>query len=69
MAPAGTSASVLEKIQRDIKVVLSTPEMKERLAEMDLRVEASSQQEAQRRSAEDYRKWGAVAQQAKVQLD
>lgn len=69
MAPAGTSASVLEKIQRDIKVVLSTPEMKERLAEMDLRVEASSQQEAQRRSAEDYRKWGTVAQQAKVQLD
>jgi hypothetical protein len=36
---------------------------------MDLRVEANSPQEAQRRSQEDFGKWGAVVQRTGLQLD
>ncbi|WP_296558854.1 tripartite tricarboxylate transporter substrate-binding protein [Pigmentiphaga sp.] len=69
MAPSGMNAATVGRIQRDVHAALSTPEMKARLAEMDLRVEASSPQEAERRGAEDYRKWGAIAARAKLQLD
>lgn len=36
---------------------------------MDLRVEGNSPQEAQRRSQDDFAKWGAVAQRTQLQLD
>jgi hypothetical protein len=36
---------------------------------MDLRVEGYTAQEAQRRSKDDFAKWGAVAQRAQLQLD
>lgn len=69
MAPAGMNAATVDRIQRDVHAALSTPEMKARLAEMDLRVEANSPKEAERRGTEDYRKWGAIAARAKLQLD
>lgn len=69
MAPASLPMAVVEKIQRDVHAALATPAMKARLAEMDLRVEASTPREAERRSREDFAKWGVVARQAKVQLD
>lgn len=69
MAPAGMPLPVVEKIQRDVRAALDTSAMKSRLAEMDLRVEANSTAEAQRRSREDFAKWGAVALQTGVQLD
>lgn len=69
MAPAGLPAPVMEKIQREVHAALLTPAIKARLAEMDLRVEGYSLQEAQRRSQEDFVKWGAIAQQTGLQLD
>ena len=69
MAPSSLPASTVEKIQRDVRAALQAPAVKARLAEMDLRVEGYSMQEAQRRSQEDFAKWGAVAQRTQLQLD
>lgn len=69
MAPSGLAAAVAERIQRDVRVALTESRTKARLAEMDLRVEASTQQQARQRSQEDYAKWGAVAQRTGLQLD
>jgi tripartite-type tricarboxylate transporter receptor subunit TctC len=69
MAPSGLPAATVEKIQRDVRAALLAPAVKTRLAEMDLRVEGYSTQEAQRRSQEDFAKWGTVAQRTQLQLD
>ncbi len=69
MAPAGLPAAVVDKIQRDVRVALIAPQIKSRLAEMDLRVEANTPQQARQRSQEDFAKWGAVAQRTGLQLD
>lgn len=69
MAPAGMPPAVVEKVQRDVRSALNTAAMRDRLADMDLRVEATSSQEAQRRSQEDFAKWGGVAQRTGLQLD
>jgi len=69
LAPSKMPAAIVEKIQRDVRSALDTPAIKARLAEMDLRMEGNTTQEAQRRSQEDFAKWGAVAQRAKLELD
>ncbi|SDJ75821.1 tripartite tricarboxylate transporter substrate binding protein [Variovorax sp. OV700] len=69
MAPSSLPVATVEKIQRDVRAALQAPAVKARLAEMDLRVEGYSTQEAQRRSQEDFAKWGAVAQRTQLQLD
>ena len=69
MAPAALPAAVVDKIQRDVRAALVAPAMKARLAEMDLRVEASTPAQALQRSQEDFAKWGAVAQKTGLQLD
>ena len=69
MAPASLPAAVVEQIQKEVHAALTTPAMKARLAEMDLRVEANTPQEAERRGREDFAKWGVVARQTQLQLD
>lgn len=69
MAPSSLPAATVEKIQRDVRAALQAPAVKTRLAEMDLRVEGYSTQETQRRSQEDFAKWGTVAQRTQLQLD
>lgn len=69
MAPVSLPDRVAEKIQRDVRAALQTPATKARLAEMDLRVEGNSPQEAQRRGQEDFTKWGTIAQRTGLQLD
>jgi len=69
LAPSSLPAATVEKVQRDVRAALDAPAIKARLAEMDLLMEGNTAQEAQRRSQEDFAKWGAVAQRAKLQLD
>jgi len=69
LAPSSLPAATVEKIQHDVRAALDAPAIKARLAEMDLRVEGNTAQEAQRRSQDDFAKWGTVAQRAKLQLD
>ena len=69
MAPSAMPDRVVEKVQRDVRTALQAPAIKARLAEMDLRVEANSPQQAQRRSQEDFSRWGAIAQRTGLQLD
>jgi tripartite-type tricarboxylate transporter receptor subunit TctC len=69
MAPASLPDRVAEKIARDVRTALLVPATKARLAELDLRVEANTPQEAQRRSLADFMRWGAIAQRTGLQLD
>ncbi|KAF1023920.1 MAG: hypothetical protein GAK30_00287 [Paracidovorax wautersii] len=69
LAPASMPAARVDQISRDVRAAIEAPDVKARLAEIDLRVEATTPQEARRRSEQDYAKWGAVAQRAQIQLD
>ena len=69
MAPASLPASVVEQIQQEVRAALTTPAMKARLAEMDLRVEAGTPQQSEQRGREDFAKWGTVARKMQLQLD
>ncbi len=69
MAPSILPAAVVDKIQRDVRAALVIPAMRARLAEMDLRVEANTPQQARQRSQADFAKWGSVAQRTGLQLD
>lgn len=69
IAPSSLPNTTVEKIQRDVRAALDAPAIKARLAEMDLRMEGNTPQAAQRRSQEDFAKWGAVAQRTQLQLD
>ncbi|PZQ78246.1 MAG: tripartite tricarboxylate transporter substrate binding protein [Variovorax paradoxus] len=69
MAPSSLPAAIAEKIQRDVRAALTTTAMKARLADLDLRVEANTPQESEKRSRDDFAKWGAIARKTQLQLD
>ena len=69
MAPSSADAAVVGKVQQDVASLLSAPELKGRLSEMDLRVVANTPKEAEQRRGVDFAKWGTVAARAKLQLD
>lgn len=69
MAPVGLPETAVAQIQHDVRTALQAPVVRARLADMDLRVEANTPEQAQRRSKEDFAKWGDVATRANLQLD
>ena len=60
MAPAGTPAAVVEKMNRDIVAVLRSREVAEKLAEQGAEPATSTPQELSRLLGEESRKWGEL---------
>ena len=69
MAPAGTPAPIINKLNAALNKVLAAPDMKARLAERGAAVMLGSAQDYARFVDTDYARWGQVIKQAGVSTD
>ncbi len=69
MAPAGTPAPVVNKLNKEIVAVLNAPEIKERLAAMGATATGSTPDAFRSFMAAEVDKWAPVVQRAKIELD
>lgn len=67
--PRSTPAAVVQKLQREIAKALAAPDVRAKLAAVDLEVLANTPDEAARRVSTENAKWGQVAARIKLQLD
>lgn len=68
-APRGTPAAVVEKIQQDIRRVMSTPEARAKFDSLGVRPVINPPAEAEAFFASETVKWNRVIEAAKLQLD
>jgi len=69
MAPAGTPAPIINKLNAALNKVLAAPDMKARLAERGAAVMLGSPQDYAKFVDTDYARWGQVIKQAGVSTD
>ncbi|HSW16543.1 MAG TPA: tripartite tricarboxylate transporter substrate-binding protein [Ramlibacter sp.] len=69
MAPAGTPAPVVEKMNRDIVAALMSRDVSEKLAEQGAQASASSPQELTRLLSDESRKWGELVKASGIKAD
>lgn len=68
-APRGTPASVVQRLNREIVKNLALPELRARLAALDLDVVGDTPEAAAERIQADSRKWGEIAGHIGLQVD
>ncbi len=69
MAPAGTPADVVDKLNRDVNTVLRQPEIRERMAGLGMEVLPSPPAELGRVLRTEIRKWKDVARAANIKAE
>ncbi|MGH8619595.1 MAG: Bug family tripartite tricarboxylate transporter substrate binding protein [Burkholderiales bacterium] len=69
MAPAGTPAPVVQKLNAELVRILKLPDVRERMTGLGADIVAGSPQEFAAYLQEEIAKWGKVARQAGVKLD
>ncbi|TSD61106.1 tripartite tricarboxylate transporter substrate binding protein [Variovorax sp. KBS0712] len=67
--PRATPPAVVARLQAEVAKALAAPELRERLASMDLEVVANTPEEAARRLRAEHQRWGQVAARVQLQLD
>ncbi len=67
--PRGTPPAVVRRLQSEVARALAAPEVRERLATMDLAPVLNTPEEAAARVAAERARWGQVAARIKLQLD
>ncbi|PBI85137.1 Tripartite tricarboxylate transporter family receptor [Variovorax boronicumulans] len=67
--PRATPPAVVSRLQAEVAKALAAPELRERLATMDLEVVANTPEEAARRLRAEHQRWGQVAARVQLQLD
>jgi tripartite-type tricarboxylate transporter receptor subunit TctC len=67
--PRATPDAVVNKLQAEIAKAMAAPEVRERLATLDLTPLANKPEEAARRLRVENQRWGEVAARIKLQLD
>jgi len=65
-APRGTPADVIELLNKTIREIVATPEVKQRYAELGIEAKASTPDELRARLAGDIGKWAAVIERAGI---
>jgi len=65
-APRGTPADVIELLNKTIREIVATPEVKQRYAELGIEAKASTPEELRARLAADIGKWAAVIERAGI---
>lgn len=68
MAPAGTPPAILERINRDVNRVLTSPAVRENLMSEGAEPAGGSVEDARKSIAEGERKWGQLVEQLNIQL-
>jgi tripartite-type tricarboxylate transporter receptor subunit TctC len=69
MAPAGTPAPVVQKLNGEIVRILKLPDVRERMTALGADIVGSTPQEFAAYLQDEIAKWGKVAKQAGVRLD
>jgi tripartite-type tricarboxylate transporter receptor subunit TctC len=64
--PAKTPKSVIARLNKDIAAALNSPEVKKKLAELNVEARASSPEQAAELLASETKRWGDVIQRAKI---
>src|SRR5262249_19085748 len=65
-APRGTPADVIALLNKTIREIVATPEVKQRYAELGIEAKASTPEELRARLAGDIGKWAAVIERAGI---
>lgn len=66
-APAGTPAPIIEKINRDVRKVMTEPEVVSRLAGQGIDVLVSTPEEMRKRAEQDLKRWSEIIKTAGIQ--
>jgi len=69
LAPAGTPAEAIQKINRDVNTVLRQPDVKERLSGLGMEVRPGTPEDLGRLLREEIGKWKEVARVANIKAD
>ncbi|MEO9229797.1 MAG: tripartite tricarboxylate transporter substrate-binding protein [Devosia sp.] len=69
VAPAGTPADVIARLQDAMTQALALPEVRERYATIGLTPTSSTPQEFTERLRKEYAEWGAVIREANIKAD
>jgi tripartite-type tricarboxylate transporter receptor subunit TctC len=69
LAPAGTPAAIVKRLQEEVARVVNLPEIRERLAAMAIDPVGNTSEEFARIIAADIAKWTAVAKAANIKAD
>jgi tripartite-type tricarboxylate transporter receptor subunit TctC len=65
-APAGTPAEIIGLLNKTIREIVATPEVKQRYADLGIEAKASTPEELKARLARDIGKWAAVIERAGI---
>ena len=65
-APVGTPAAVINLLNKTIREVVATPEVKQRYADLGIEAQASTPEELMARLQRDIAKWAAVIERAGI---
>jgi tripartite-type tricarboxylate transporter receptor subunit TctC len=68
MAPAGTPAAVIDRLNREMAAILSLPETTERFAALGIEPMYSTPQKMQQAITDDTRKWKKVILDAHIEV-
>ena len=66
-APAGTTAAVVERLNRAARAAVASTEVQDKLGRLGVQVQASSPAELQALLASEIRRWGDVIKAAKIE--
>jgi len=66
VAPAGVPRPILQRMHAELKSILGTPEMRERLELLGMTIRASSPEEFARHIAIEMELWGKVVRDNKI---
>jgi tripartite-type tricarboxylate transporter receptor subunit TctC len=69
LAPAGTPAPIIERLNREVTAILKRPEISDRLSSMGAIVVGNSPAEFGRFMQAEIDKWGPVVQRANIKVD
>lgn len=69
VAPAGTPAPVVQRLQAEVAQALQRPEVQERFAKLAIRPAASTSQEMAQLIVDDRAKWGRLVKDAGIRLE
>ena len=69
LAPAGTPAPIVERLNREVTGILKSPDVRDRLASMGATVVAGTPQEFSRWMSAEVAKWAPIVKRAQIELE
>jgi tripartite-type tricarboxylate transporter receptor subunit TctC len=65
-APVGTPAEIIDLLNKTVREIVATPEVKERYADLGIEAQASTPEALKKRLTDDIAKWAAVIERAGI---